>query len=308
MARRSSEERPLSGRVAVVTGGSRGIGRGIALRLARDGAHCVITYRRQADAAHEVVEAVERLGVKGLALPLELAEPSAAAPFMDRIGEAFGRLDILVASAAATAFRPMLEQKAHNVRLTFAITVESFIALVQAAVPLMRGRPGRVVAISGIDSFQAMTGHGVLGSAKAAMESLVRAFALELGPEGITVNGVNPGFIGTDSSRLYVEQGLGSDYEARRRPARGGHAGAARRHRRRRGRLRGLDRLRRRGLSHGPDDRARRRAHDPVAAHPARRASVTNVVGSVLDTLSRERRLASTSSWRIVGCSELSLS
>ncbi len=214
MARRSSEARPLAGRVAVVTGGSRGIGRGIALRLARDGAHCVITYRRQADAAHEVVEAVERLGVKGLARPLELAEPAAAASFMDRIGEAFGRLDILVASAAATAFRPMLEQKPHNVRLTFAITVESFIALVQAAVPLMRGRPGRVVAISGIDSFQAMTGHGVLGSAKAAMESLVRAFALELGPEGITVNGVNPGFIGTDSSRLYVEQGLGSHYEA----------------------------------------------------------------------------------------------
>jgi enoyl-[acyl-carrier protein] reductase III len=210
VARRSSEARPLAGRVAVVTGGSRGIGQGIALRLARDGAHCVITYRRQADAAHEVVEAVERLGVKGLALPLELAEPTAAAPFMDRIGEAFGRLDILVASAV----RPMLEQKAHNVRLTFAITVESFIALVQAAVPLMRGRPGRIVAISGIDSFQAMTGHGVLGSAKAAMESLVRAFALELGPEGITVNGVNPGFIGTDSSRLYVEQGLGSDYEA----------------------------------------------------------------------------------------------
>ena len=164
----------------------------LALRLARDGAHCVITYRRQADAAHEVVEAVERLGVKGLALPLELADPSAAAPFMDQVGEAFGRLDVLVASAAATAFRRMLEQKAHNVRLTFAITVESYIALVQAAVPLMRGRPGRVVAISGIDSFQAMTGHGILGSAKAAMESLVRAFALELGPEGITVNGVNP--------------------------------------------------------------------------------------------------------------------
>jgi enoyl-[acyl-carrier protein] reductase III len=58
-----------------------------------------------------------------------------------------------------------------------------------------------------------MAGHGVLGGAKAALESLVRAFALELGPEGITVNGVNPGFIGTDSSRLYVERGLGADYE-----------------------------------------------------------------------------------------------
>ena len=80
MARRSPEERPLAGRVAVVTGGARGIGRGIAVRLARDGAHCVITYRRQADAAHEVVEAIERAGVKGLALPLELAEPAAVGP------------------------------------------------------------------------------------------------------------------------------------------------------------------------------------------------------------------------------------
>ena len=167
----------------------------------------------------------------------------------------------------------MLEQKAHNVRLTFAITVESFIALVQAAVPLMRGRSGRIVAISGIDSFQAMTGHGVLGSAEAAIESLVRAFALELGPEGITVNGVNPGFIGTDSSRLYVEQGLGSDYEAAVARLEAATPVRLGRHRRGRGPLRGLDRLRRRGLSHGSDDRARRRAHDPVAAHQASKES-----------------------------------
>jgi enoyl-[acyl-carrier protein] reductase III len=85
---------------------------------------------------------------------------------------------------------------------------------VQAAVPLMRGRAGRIVAISGIDSFQAMTGHGVLGAAKAGVESLIRSLALELGPLGITVNGVNPGFVGTDSSRLYLERGLGLDYEA----------------------------------------------------------------------------------------------
>src|SRR5262249_53785653 len=70
-----------------------------------------------------------------------------------------------------------------------------------------------VVAISGIDSFQAMAGHGVLGGAKAAVESLVRAFALELGPAGVTVNAVNPGFVATDSSRLYLEQGLGRDFD-----------------------------------------------------------------------------------------------
>ena len=206
--------RPLDGRVAVITGGARGIGRGIALRLARDGAHCVITYRRSAALAAAVVEEIGREGVKGLALPLELAQPSHVPPVFERIEKAFSRVDILVANAAATAFRLLADQKEHNVRRTFAISVDSFIACVQAAVPMMRGRAGRIVAISGIDSFQAMPGHGLLGGAKAAVESLVRSLALELGPSGITVNGVNPGMITTDSSRMYIERGLGRDYEA----------------------------------------------------------------------------------------------
>jgi enoyl-[acyl-carrier protein] reductase III len=78
----------------------------------------------------------------------------------------------------------------------------------------MKGPAGRIIVISGIDSHQAMEGHGVLGAAKAAMESLIRTLALELGPRGITVNGVSPGFIETDSSRMYVERGLGGDYDA----------------------------------------------------------------------------------------------
>jgi enoyl-[acyl-carrier protein] reductase III len=143
-----------------------------------------------------------------VALPVELAEPGEAAPAIARVDETFGRVDVLVASAAATAFRPMLEQKPHNVRRTFAVSVDSFVALVQAALPLMR-EGGRIVVVSGIDSFQAMAGHGVLGAAKAALESLVRALALELGPRGITVNGVSPGLVDTDSSRMYAERGLG---------------------------------------------------------------------------------------------------
>ncbi|HYB43044.1 MAG TPA: SDR family oxidoreductase [Candidatus Methylomirabilis sp.] len=207
-------KRPLQGRVAVVTGASRGIGRAIALRLARDGAHCAITYRRRDTAARETLQAIARQGVEGLALALELGEPAQVPAVFDRVAEAFGRVDILVASAAATAFKPILEQKEHNVRRTFAISVDSLVAMVQAAVPLMSGRPGRIVAISGIDSFQVMGGHGLLGGAKAAVESLVRALACELGPAGITVNGVNPGFVTTDSSRLYVERGLGREYDA----------------------------------------------------------------------------------------------
>jgi len=203
----------LAGRVAVVTGGSRGMGREIALALARAGADCVVTYRANAAAAHDTVDEIKRLGRGALAVPLDLRDPEAVPPAIERAGAVFGRLDILVANAAATAFRPMLEQKPHNVDQTLAITVRSFVAAVQAAVPLMGGRAGRIIAMSGIDSHQAMTGHGILGAAKAAMESLVRALALELGPQTITVNGVSPGVVDTDSSRLYVERGLGVRYE-----------------------------------------------------------------------------------------------
>ncbi len=205
-------ETPLEGRVAVVTGASRGMGRAIALRLARDGADCAVRYRRDSRRAGEVVAEVEALGRRALALPIDLGQPAQVPPAFERIGEVFGRVDIVVANAAATAFRPMLEQKPHNIERTFAISIESFVLAVQAAVPLMQGRSGRVVAISGIDSHQAMTGHGVLGAAKAALESLVRAFATELGPLGITVNGVSPGLIETDSAQFYVERGMSREY------------------------------------------------------------------------------------------------
>jgi enoyl-[acyl-carrier protein] reductase III len=204
--------RPLAGRVAVVTGASRGMGRSIVLRLAEDGAHCVILYRQAAAEAREVARQVEATGSRALALAVDLREPARVGPLFERIAEAFGRVDILVANAAATAFKPILEQKEHNLRRTFAITVDAFVAAVQAAVPLMAGRPGRIVAISGIDSHQAMAGHGVLGAAKSALESLVRALALELGPLGITANAVSPGFIETDSSRIYTDRGLKREY------------------------------------------------------------------------------------------------
>jgi enoyl-[acyl-carrier protein] reductase III len=203
---------PLTGRVALVTGGSRGLGRGIALRLAGDGADCAITYRSREALAAEVVAEIEALGRRALAVGLALDEPAQVPDVITKVAETFGRLDVLVASAAATAFRPMLEQKPHNVTKTFAISVESFVAAVQTAAPLMKDG-GRIVVVSDIDSHQAMAGHGVLGAAKAAMESLVRSLALELGPLGITVNAVSPGLLDTDSSRLYFEQGLGMDWD-----------------------------------------------------------------------------------------------
>lgn len=198
----------FKGRVALVTGSSRGIGRAIALRLASEGADLIVTYRRSTFLAEEVVEAAATLGRRAVSVKADLGRKEEVEKIFRVVREDFGHLDIFVANAAATAFRPLLEQKDYNVERTFTVTVTAFLLAAQQATALMPNGFGRIVAISGIDATGVMAGHGVLGAAKAAMETLVRYLAYELGPRGITVNGVCPGVIETDSSRFYFERGL----------------------------------------------------------------------------------------------------
>jgi enoyl-[acyl-carrier protein] reductase III len=199
----------LEGRVALVTGGSRGIGRAVALRLAAEGADLVVAFKREQERAAEVVEAATALGRKALAVAADLERPEDVERMVEAARARFSRLHVLVASAAATAFRPLVEARDYNVERTFAITVTAFVLASQRAAALMQDGFGRIVAISGIDAPGVMPGHGALGAAKAAMETLVRYLAWELGPRGITVNAVSPGPVDTDSYRMYVEQGLG---------------------------------------------------------------------------------------------------
>jgi len=194
--------------LALVTGGSRGIGRAIVERLARDGADIAFIYRRDAAAAAEVEAAVRALGRRCLPLRADLLEATEVSAALDRLeSEA---VDIFVANAAATAFKPLLEVKPHHLEKTYAITIHAFLQIVQRIVPRMRA-PGRIVSISGMDTHRYVAGHGVLASAKAALEALTRYLAVELGPRGITVNCVNPGYVDTDSVALYF-----GDAEARR--------------------------------------------------------------------------------------------
>ncbi|WP_112278779.1 SDR family oxidoreductase [Prauserella muralis] len=196
-------------KLALITGSSRGLGRAIAEHLVQSGHDIVVNYRRNADLAQETVQRLEQLGARAIAVQADLESTDEIDAMFDRVAVHFGRLDVLVNNAAATAFKPLLELNDTNVQRTLRLSVNGFVRCVQQAVPLMEGRPGRVVAISGVDSCHYMPGHGLLGAAKAAVESLVRAFALELGPRGITVNGVRPGGFETDSSRIYG----GSQYE-----------------------------------------------------------------------------------------------
>jgi NAD(P)-dependent dehydrogenase (short-subunit alcohol dehydrogenase family) len=113
-----------------------------------------------------------------------------------------GHLDVLVANAAATAFKPLLELKLHQIDKTFAISIRHFLLMAQLAYPLLQPRGGRIIAISGADTVGYIPGHGLLAAAKAGMETIVRYLACELGPQGVTAVGVLPGYIDTDSIRL----------------------------------------------------------------------------------------------------------
>ena len=141
----------FEGQVALVTGSSRGIGKSIALQLARDGADVVVHYRRQSAAAQSVADAIAAMGRRALALQADLGEEADVRRLFDRIQEVFGRLDIFVANAAATAFKPLLEMQKHHLDKTFQITLTSFVLAVQLAAALMRDGQGAIVTVSGID-------------------------------------------------------------------------------------------------------------------------------------------------------------
>ena len=190
---------------ALVTGSSRGIGRAIALGLAGNHDGIAVHYRREQAAAERVAEHLRERGVDAVVVRAELEAEAELVEMVDALKSRWGRLDTLVANAAAGAFLPVLDHHDHHVQRTVDTIIKSFVTLTGRAVPLMPAG-GRIVAISGLDARYAVPAHGVLGAAKAALEALVRHLAVELGPAGITVNAVVPGAVATDSAALHLDQ------------------------------------------------------------------------------------------------------
>lgn len=189
-------------RVALVTGSSRGIGRGILGRLVADGHDAIVHYRRNADEAEAVAQHLRAQGARCEVIAADLGDTDEVAHLVERALESYGRVDTLVASAASTRFGTVLTTRPHHVDRTMATVVGSFVQLVAGLAPAMSDG-GRIVAVSGLDAQFAQSGHGLLGAAKAALEALVRSLAVELAPRGCTVNAVVPGAIATDSLDTY---------------------------------------------------------------------------------------------------------
>lgn len=195
----------LSGKVALVTGSSRGLGAGIARRLGAAGADVAVTYRKNADAAAAVAATIRAGGSRCEVFELDMGDVDSVDAAFDSVEAGFGHLDVLVANAAATSFRNLMDAEPRHVERTFAITVTGFLRAVQRAVPLMEARGGgRVVAVSGADTEVWIPAHGILGAAKSAMETLVRYLQCELGERGVTVVGVNPGWIDGESLQMML--------------------------------------------------------------------------------------------------------
>jgi enoyl-[acyl-carrier protein] reductase III len=193
----------LDGKTALVTGASRGIGRACAKRLAEAGADVVVNYLTSQSAARDVAAEIQSLGRRAAVVRADVSEPEDIQSMIDFVKEHFGRLDIIVSNAASGGFRPAMDATARHFAATMETNVLPLLTLMQNARDLLKRAEGRskVIALSSHGSHRALPHYALIGASKAALESLVRHLALEMGDQGVNVNCVLAGLVETDSTR-----------------------------------------------------------------------------------------------------------
>jgi 3-oxoacyl-[acyl-carrier protein] reductase len=188
----------LKSKVALVTGGSRGIGAAIARRLAKDGAAVALTYAGSAERAAEVIEEIQAAGGRAIALRADAGDAAAVRAAVAKTVEALGRLDILVNNAGVLVAGPFDDLELEDIDRSLAVNVRGVLVATQAAAAHMTSG-GRVINIGSINSdFVPGPGVALYAATKGAVASLTRGLARELGPRGITINNVQPGPVDTD--------------------------------------------------------------------------------------------------------------
>ena len=200
---------PLSGKLALVTGASRGIGRGIAVELAREGANVVVNYTEQADKAIQVSREIEALGRRSLVVKADISKEKDVRVMRDRVMEAFqDGVDILVNNAGIHHHLKSWEISEDEWRRIMNVNVDGAFLCTNAFTPEMKDRKwGRVISISSSDAFTGTDHELHYGTSKAALLGFTRSLALELAPYRITVNTIAPGWFETDMTAWLVGDG-----------------------------------------------------------------------------------------------------
>ena len=197
----------LSGRTALVTGASRGIGRAVALRLAAEGAAVAVNYNGSAEKAAEVAAEITAAGGQAFAVQANVAEQAAVQAMFEQIFERFGSLDILVNNAGITQDALLIGMKEEQFDRVIAANLKgSYLCMQLAAKKMIRQRSGRIINISSYSGLHGNAGQMNYAASKAGVIGMTKTAARELGGRGITVNAVAPGFIDTDMTAALPEK------------------------------------------------------------------------------------------------------
>ena len=197
----------FSGKTAVVTGGSRGIGRAVCLELAKGGANVVLCYAGNEAAANDTAAACEALGAKALAVRCNVAEAGEVKALMDAAVQAFGRIDILVNNAGITRDGLLMMMKDEDFDAVINANLKgTFLCMKAVSRLMMRQRYGRIVNLSSVVGLRGNAGQVNYAASKAGVVGMTKSLAKELASRGITVNAVAPGFIDTDMTAVLSEQ------------------------------------------------------------------------------------------------------
>jgi len=192
----------LKGKTALVTGGTRGIGRAIALALAGLGADVAINFFRSREAAKAAVDDIQKKGVRALAVRANMGNEEQIPKMFGEIKSEFGKLDILVSNAALGHFGNVLDVNDKMWDVAMSTNAKALLFCAQEAAKMMPSG-GKMVALTSLGSHRYIPGYAAVGVSKAAIETLVRYLAYELAPRGINVNAVSGGFIDTDSLKIF---------------------------------------------------------------------------------------------------------
>ena len=191
----------ISGKAAIVTGGSRGIGRAIVMLLAAEGADVTFFYRGNREAADEVLGAIRAAGTKASAEQVDIRDSQACAAAVERVAERCGRIDILVNNAGVIRDNPLAAFDDDDVRVVLDTNVVGVFNVTRAVAPYMISkRAGRIVNVSSVAGEKGGRGQTNYAASKGAINAFTRALAVELAPRRINVNGVAPGVIETEMS------------------------------------------------------------------------------------------------------------
>ncbi|MFZ4076652.1 MAG: enoyl-[acyl-carrier-protein] reductase FabL, partial [Legionellaceae bacterium] len=182
--------------------GARGIGRATALKLARSGADVAIVYYNSADEASALVNEIQALGRKAVAIQANVADERSVVDMFNTFKQTFSRLDFLISNAASGVLKPALEMSTKHFRWCMETNALALNHLVRAGYSMMPSG-GRVVALSSLGAARAIPHYAFIGASKAALEALVRSLSLELAPFGITVNTLSAGVVDTDALKYF---------------------------------------------------------------------------------------------------------